>query len=349
MRVYAPIIITIWFSVAACAAELPKPPIFGHPELTGPAEAVTEAWTHWDRLSHDFEREALAMPRSEGRERVRRAYAALLEYMEARRLYSEALRSALESHVRTAAVTVSAVSSDQLDLLGAQLSDIQKRLEALRSAPEWITLRRGVQKERDAIDKLEESRRERIQDGLLTTHTETSEVLTPSAYQDSDREVRAAIADLWTHYCQTLLNIIYQQPENSTSPEVQLAMGQPINSEPTGATRLEGAWTYSEGSRKFDGAAEPKHVVLELWLENGLLRGRYRADIQMAAGTRHLDLNLTGKPSARRNQTFDFRSTDPPTTGTVTLQPAANGIELTFIRPSGNAYVPSGREVLTRR
>ncbi len=345
------VVIAVWLCVSAPAAEMPKPSVFGRADLEAPADAVVEAWARWEKVSRDFEREAMASPRSEGRDRVRGAYAASMDYLEARRIYSEAVRSDLESRARGMAITSSAVSSEELDLLGAQVSEIQRRLETLRSTTEWITIRHSVQKDRDAIGKLQDTRRAMIPDGLLSTRAGVAETITAASYQASEQEVRGAIRSLWTHYCQALLNLIYQQPEGSMSPEVQLEGSEPagVESAQKGGMRLAGAWTYIENSRKFEGAAEPKRVLLELWVENGQLAGRYRADLLEQTGLRHVDLRLKGKPSARHAQSLEFSTADSRATGTVTLQPSSNGMELMFIRPSGVAEVPGGKELLTRR
>ena len=55
--------------------------------------------------------------------------------------------------------------------------------------------------------------------------------------------------------------------------------------------------------------AEPRQVVLEIWIENGELLGRYRALLPDYSGDRRVDLRLRASAAAGKGPlTLDFQS-----------------------------------------
>jgi hypothetical protein len=115
---------------------------------------------------------------------------------------------------------------------------------------------------------------------------------------------------------------------------------------------LVGVWTYAEGSQQFNGVAEPRQVLLELWMEDGALRGRYRAELPDFQGAKKVDLRLSGGVVSAHNQlTLNFESKDPPANGRIILEgPGSSGTELMFVRAvAAQSPIPRGRELLLRR
>jgi hypothetical protein len=110
-----------------------------------------------------------------------------------------------------------------------------------------------------------------------------------------------------------------------------------------------GTWTYAEGSQQFNGVAEPKHVILELWMEKGFLVGRYRAELPDFDRSSIVDLSLRGKPGSGRT-VLEFHSSSPEAAGKIVLEgPGSGGMDLMLVRSVEGAPIPRGRELLTRR
>jgi hypothetical protein len=109
-------------------------------------------------------------------------------------------------------------------------------------------------------------------------------------------------------------------------------------------------WTYAPGSQKFNGVEEPHEVLLELWVENGQLAGRYRATLPDFGGVKTVDLRLKGPlAAATATQTLDFESKDPAATGKIVLEGPAE-MELMLVRVvTAESPIPRGRELLRRR
>ena len=86
-------------------------------------------------------------------------------------------------------------------------------------------------------------------------------------------------------------------------------------------------------------------------MENGVLVGRYRAELPDFSGSRKIDLRLRAVSGANRNSlTLAFQSADSQATGEIVLEgPTEGGTELMLVRNVGaGSGVPRGRELLHR-
>jgi hypothetical protein len=88
-----------------------------------------------------------------------------------------------------------------------------------------------------------------------------------------------------------------------------------------------------------------------LWIDKGLLTGRYRAQLPDFDGVKRVDLSLSGKAGSGHTQTLNFHSTNPEAAGRIVIEgPGPNGIELMVVRSvDPGSPIPRGRELLTRR
>jgi hypothetical protein len=111
-----------------------------------------------------------------------------------------------------------------------------------------------------------------------------------------------------------------------------------------------GVWAYVEGSQEFNGVAEPRHAMLEIWIENGELLGRYRAVLPDYSGDRLVDLRLTVS-GASGAPALNLQSRDPATKAQIVVErPQPGGSELMLVRVAGaQSAIPRGRELLHRR
>jgi hypothetical protein len=174
-------------------------------------------------------------------------------------------------------------------------------------------------------------------------------------YRDSEQQVTDALQHLWTTYYQALADSSSHTPSESRLLSASAPSDVTTQSDSSGRgaekSQLLGAWTYSEGSQRFNGVGEPHHVVLELWMDGPQLAGRYRAELPDFDGPKRVDLKLNGKVSTGREQVLEFHSVDPLIDGRILLQKqGTSGMELMLLRlPEIPGIVPKGRELLTRR
>jgi hypothetical protein len=220
-----------------------------------------------------------------------------------------------------------------------------------------------VQQERSDLLTLQASRREDITvDRPLDRARPVARTISPIVYTDSERQMRDALQKLWARYYQSLADAVEQKPAGSAPLMTRLPANTAVGAETAVAAEtpnpasnnnpLVGTWIYPEGSQRFNGVAEPRQVMLELWMEQGLLLGRYRAELPTFDGaTRHVDLKLQGRFAPDRDQTLEFRSSDPETAGKVVIEgPGVTGLDLTLVRVvESGSPIPRGRENLSRR
>ena len=183
-------------------------------------------------------------------------------------------------------------------------------------------------------------------------------------YRNLDQQLMDQLGRLWGRYYQAIADAVEQKPDGaaaltpirpaaggdstlSASAAASVAAAAPSSQHP-----LVGVWTFPERSQKFNGVAEPIGVLLEIWVENGRLIGRYRGELPNFSGMLKLDLRLSGVIGRGGSpQTLLFESKDPAATGQIILEgPDDSGLELMVERrvPAGSP-VPRGREVLKRR
>ena len=117
------------------------------------------------------------------------------------------------------------------------------------------------------------------------------------------------------------------------------------------ANPLSGTWAYLEGTQQFNGVAEPRRVLLELWMEGGNLLGRYRAEIPDFDGVRKVDLRLRAKAGKTGQTILQIQGGDPVATGEFVVEdPGAGGLNIMLVRSvDAGGPIPRGRELLTRR
>jgi hypothetical protein len=222
-----------------------------------------------------------------------------------------------------------------------------------------VRIRRAVQPDRDAILKLQAALRAQAEpQDLAIGSSPTLAWMASVAYRESERQLAEILRRLWTHYYQALVDGLEQRPAGSTplgairasdspAPKTAAATGGRTEQNP-----LVGAWEYVEGSQEFNGVAEPRHALLELWIEKGVLVGRYRADLPDFSGERKIDLRLSARTGASHSTVIlDFRSADPQSQGEIVLEgPLEGATKLMLVRNvPAQGPIPRGRELLRRR
>ena len=344
---------------ALCAQQpkdLPPPPDFSQTPVTTAADAMVRAWAKWKTADAGLEQRLWHLPTAEARGLLQRASAEYREFLEKRQAYSEAVaaytrQSTAETRPQQPVVTLGAVYEDQVQLLGLNLNLLAEKLDTLREAPAWLSIRRAVRAEMADAFKLQSSRRSQVPLDLSLKRPQSVSLMPTPAYRDSERQVAEVLGHLWTSYYAALIEATAGTAGSPQTPE----SAGPTGSAP--ATRapdnpLAGVWTYSEGSQQFNGVAEPIHVILELRMENGALTGRYRAELPGFQGAKKADLRLSHSTfSGPNKQTFEFESMDPPATGHIILETSdPSGKELMLVRAvTEQSPIPRGRERLQRR
>ena len=369
------------FQAGALEAQPPRqptPPDFSQPAITTTVEQLVAEWNRWNRETQGIEQRLFRLPMSEARDLLQHALGAYQEFLAKRHAYSEAVasyieRSRAEPRARQTPVALGTVYEDQILTLGLNLDAVQARLDSMREAPEWISIRRAVQPETTQAMKLQSARRSEMPLDLSLTAAQNASPMSALIYRDSERQLEEELLRLWTRYYQSLADAAEQKP-NGSAPLVAARSGEtapaapaPGPAAPAAAVSvprpaaaaaaapqnpLVGVWTYAEGSQQFNGAAEPREVMLELWIEGGQLNGRYRAQLPDFDGVKAVDVRLHGVIAAGGGeQALDFESKDPPASGRLILEgPAPNGLDLMVVRaPSSPGGLPRGRELLRRR
>ncbi|MDR3718717.1 MAG: hypothetical protein P4K98_07935 [Bryobacteraceae bacterium] len=311
-----------------------------------------------------MERRLSRQPMGEGREALRRGLGNFREYLDKRRTYSDAVLAYLDKRRAEPgpghpAVTSAEVYRDHIYELGMHLAALRERLSALREFPEWTQVRRSIQQESDLAFKLQSSRRAEMPVELSLGELRPPAAVTPLSYRNLDQGLMVQLDRLWTRYYQALDDALEQKPGGAPlTPAGSADSAAPVAGVPGGApaaqssgSALPGIWTYLERSQRFNGVGEPGNVLLELWIENGLLVGRYRAELPDFQGKKVVDLRLHGHIApAGAPQILDFESKIPAGSGQIVIEgPSGGGMEVMLERrvPSFSA-IPRGREMLRR-
>jgi hypothetical protein len=333
------------------AARHPAPD-FGQAEIGRAAAETLSAWNTWADASRGFELRAVRAPMAEARRMIERNLGGFLNVLDRRRAYSQAVaayiaRSRAEPAAGSVAVPLSEVYQDQIELLGSVLACYVEGLGSLRDSSEWLAVRRAALAERDNTVRLQSARRAALPDDLSLNSPRAQASITALAYRDSEREVADQLQILWTRYCQALADAIEQPAGPGTPLAPSRGAADAAPSAPALHDPLGGAWQYETGSQKFNGVDEPRRALLELWVENGALVGRYRAEIPSFSGLKTIDARLRG-PLVRgaATHTLDVQSGGLPPGAKIVLEgPLDNRLMLIRVAPAD----PPGRELLVRR
>ncbi len=370
------------------AQELAPPPDYGDNTINVLAEETAKAWQAWQRLDRDIEQNAFQLAMVDGRETIQRSLSALLNYLGKRKAYSEGVAKYIEqfrpeASARKPIVAVETVSREQLELLGATLTDVQARLKRLTDSPDWSRIRRSVVADTSGIDNLRKNLRNQIPLDLPLSKPEPPHQMSVIVYRDSERQIAELLEKLWTDYYQALDNAVERKPDGAkplmvstnpasagpsadvmpaspavvsgTHPAVAPAAGatslpgQP--SAPAASEALVGTWRYIERSQQFNGVEEPRQVLIEIWVEKGgALAGRYRAVLADFDGPHNVDIALQSLPAGKNPKEFRFhyRAASQDADGQLTIEgPGTSGTDLTISHDGGG--VPRGREIVLRR
>jgi hypothetical protein len=364
---------------AASAQDGMRPPDFSQAEVAPVANEVAEAWKAYRQNTRNLEQEVFRLPMADARVRVQRALGAALFFLDRRRAYTEKVAAHIERHQsetadRRSFVSVEIASRDELEVLNSNLTDLVDKLEALRSSPQqWVRIRRGVQADQTAMTALQSKRREDIPvDSLF--HPAPPKPISAIVYRDSAQQVREVLERVWLHYYQGVIDAVEQKPNGSVplittltrgadnppaadtghpipTPAVASAPRDARQTDSAGINALAGTWGYLEGTQQFNGVAEPHQVILELWVEEGVLVGRYRAELPDFDGVRKVDLRLRARAAKGSQPTLQIQAGDSAAAGEFLLEDAGSGgLNIMLVRSvKAGSPVPRGRELLTRR
>lgn len=341
---------------------LDPPPDFSQESIRARAQETANAWATWNQTAAGLEQRVYELPMKEARALVQKALGTYLDFLDARRAYSQAVAARIEelrAMARPAGpiVTQSAVYPDQVLVLGVNLNLLQAKFDTMRDSPDWVAMRRMVRPERDEVSRLQGIRRQQIPAELSFGTPAPMPVMSSILYQDSERQLAGVLQEMWTRYYQTLIDRVEQRPGGpvplvATRASKGSATTPPQEDSSAAASQnpLVGVWTYVEGSQEFNGVAEPRRAMLEVWIENGEVLGRYRAVLPDYSGDRLVDLRLTVS-GASGAPTLNLQSRDPNTKAQIVVErPPAGGSELMLVRvASAQSAIPRGRELLHRR
>jgi hypothetical protein len=365
---------------AAFAQEGLRPPDFSQADVAAAADEVANADKARRQNARNLEQEVFRLPMADARARVQRTLSAALIFLDRRRLYAERVAAYIERYRSETSglkplISVEAVSRDELEVLDSNLTDLVDKLEVLRSSPqEWVRIRRGVQADQTAITVLQSKRREDIPVDTLF-HPSPPSPISAIVYRDSEQQLREVLQKAWIHYYQSIVDAVEQKPNGSVPLITALTPGVGISAppvpgnsvpQPTAAALapvsaprkdsaavnpLAGTWGYLEGTQQFNGVAEPHQVILELWMEDGVLLGRYRAELPDFDGVHKIDLRLRAKAGKGNQQTLQIQGGDPVSTGEFVLEDTGSGgLNIMLVRSvRAGGTIPRGRELLTRR
>jgi hypothetical protein len=352
-RAFAVALLAPWpLGAAAQPAEepsrLPPAPGFRNQAALRRADEVMEAWTKWNRADRNLEPGLLQLPMGEARQMLGRSLRLFQDFENARGAYSEAVAAHIENggSATDAVVRLDRVFLDEISVLAAGVEAMQERLARMQGSPQWLEVRRFVLADLDRALQFQSNLRQRLLASAVTE--QPTEAISAREYRECERRLVESLGSLWSGYYLAMAAVVEQKPPGSVrltalQEATTAAVGRP-------AHPMEGVWIYLEGSRLFNGAGEPRQVLLELWVENGLMLGRYRAQLADFSGTRKVDLRLRGTPTVGGPVTLRIESQDPAGAGQVVLEgPAVNGVlTLSRIVPAGSP-TPRGREMLMRR
>lgn len=216
------------------APELPAPPDFDQSAITAAAEALSGAWAKWRGVDAGLEQRVFRIPVPEARQTVQRAFDGYLGVLDKRRAYSDAVsayidQSRAEPRPRQVVVTLGAVFEDHVQLLGCNLKVLEEKLGALRDAPQWISIRRGVRDESAEAFQLQSARRSAVPVDLSLRRSPPASPISSLLYRDSERQVADVLRRLWTRYYQTLVDAAEpgHPPRPLRPPRVPITFGGP--------------------------------------------------------------------------------------------------------------------------
>jgi hypothetical protein len=358
-----PLVLGCGFLFAQADHSLPASPDFSQESVRFYASGLQDAWNKWFRRGKGLEDRAFRIPMSDARELARKSLGNYIDFLDSRRAYGQAVAAFMEKlsaspRATGPAVYLDVVCLDELGQLGSNLSALQSKLDDLRGSPQWIAIRAGVQADRDTILKLEGNLRAEYGPQDLSLSDFRNRLLMSSvAYRESEHKLLEALRRLWSDYYQALADAIEERPSGALTPipssgETASTPTAPDKAALSGVSPLVGVWAYVTGSLKFNGVAEPSSVLLELWMENGTLQGRYRAVLPDFSGDRKIDLRLhASAASTPGSVTLLFKSTVPDAAGELIVEgPAEGGTELMLVRKiAAQGPIPRGREVLHRQ
>ena len=342
------------------------PPGFSQDSIIGPAALISQAWQAWRLQDRGLEQRIFRLPMTDARTMLQQSLGAYLDYLDARRSYAEAVASYIdrlrnEARPNQPVVTLDAVYLNEIEVMGANMAALQERLAALKENPDWLQIRRAVQAESSRLLSIESARRAEVPLDLSLHRPQTVTPISTVVYRNAEREMIQAQEQLWNRYYQALIDSIEQRqhggvPLVAARPSVSGKAG-PAPAAPAAVAQaprdpIVGAWSYIEGSEEFNGIAEPREVLLEIRIEDGMIVGRYRAYLPDFSGVRKVDLRLhAAYVPGRPQQTLAFDSKDPVVTGSIILEgPGAGGAELMLVRVvPADSPIPRGRELLRKR
>jgi hypothetical protein len=369
--------LTVRMAGAQEPGRFPQPSDFSQRTITPAAEELTGAWNAWTRTGRDLEQRVFRVPMSEARDLIQRTLGRYLNFLDKRSDYGDAVlvyveQCRLRPNPRQPLVTMEEVYEEQARLIGANVIALHEKLRALKDSPEWTSVYAGSRAETDRALRLQSSRRSEIPPDFSLSPAKPPSLVSSLLYRSSEREIREQLRKLWSGYYQALVDAVEQRSGGSAPLIAILPGGRPDRTATTATASgtlpggpasppvvvpealkvFTGAWSYSAGSKQFNGVAEPVYAVLELWYEDDRIVGRYRAELPDFQGTKKVDLRLRGTGAVSGRQlTMRFESKDPPATGQLHLEgvgPSGTDLMLTRAVPP-QSPIPRGREVMMRR
>ena len=196
---------------------LDPPPDFSQESIRARALETANAWATWNQTATGLEQRVYELPMKGARALVQNALGTYLDFVDARRAYSQAV-SAYIDELRAMArpagpiVTQSAVYQDQVLVLGVNLNLLQAKFDTMRDSPDWVAMRRLVRPERDEASRIQGIRRQQITADLSFGTPAPTPVMSPILYQDSERQIAIVLQEMWTRYYQTLIDRVEQRP-----------------------------------------------------------------------------------------------------------------------------------------
>jgi len=211
----SPAVLWILLCLGAHAAQSPEappaPPDFDETPIVTTAEAISAAWAKWKRVDAGLEQRIFHISPAEARPAVQHALDQYLDIIDKRRTYSDAVsayidRSRAEPRPRQTVVSIGAVFQDHVQLLGFNLTLLEAKLGALRDAPQWMAIRRGVKEETAEAFNLQSTRRAEVPVDLSLRRAQPATLISTLIYRDSENQVVDVLRRLWTRYYQALVD-----------------------------------------------------------------------------------------------------------------------------------------------
>jgi hypothetical protein len=329
-------------------------PAFGDTAAGIRADEAVALWNRWAHADRGLEARLSQLPMADARDELARSLGRFQDFLDSRAAYACAIEAAIDigtaARGSTAATRVR-VSSDHIAVLAAAIAAVEDRLRLLQSSPQWLEVRRGARAGLEATLGMQSD----LRAGLLRTPADRSEapaeVVPARVYREGEARLADSLERLWSGYYSALAAAV----EGKTAGAAALVAIRGDNALPlrprTPSHAMAGVWVYLEGSRLFNGAGEPHQVLLELWAENGEMRGRYRAQLPGLRGRKNVDVRLRGSLATTGPLRLQI---EPAGSGDIAGQillegPAANGaLSLTREVPA-HSGLPRGREILLRR